>query len=104
MDILSTFDQQTVIIFVVGVVLPALVALVTKEVASSKLKNVALLALSALSGVLVPLVGVNDSIIWKDTVITFLQIFGISTLTYLGVYKPQGTTAAIQAKIPGGLG
>ena len=100
---LENLDAVTVVTIIVGVVLPALVALVTKWNTSSKFKNIVLLALAAASSVLVPLVG-NASYDLKAILISFLQIFGISTLTYLGLYKPQGTTAAIQTKIPGGLG
>lgn len=99
----SGLDTPTVIAVVVGVILPALVGLVTKELASSKFKNTVLLALSAASSVLVPLVGATtfDA---KAVLTSFVTIFGTSTLTYLGIYKPQGTTAAIQAAIPGGIG
>lgn len=100
---LESFDTQTVITLLVGVVLPALVALVTKQVASSKLKNTALLALAALSSVLVPLIGA-ETYDWQAVVTSFLQIFGVSVLTYVGVYKPRGTTDAIQTKVPGGIG
>jgi hypothetical protein len=96
-------DTPTTIAIVVGVILPALVALVTKELASSKFKNTVLLALSALSSVLVPLVG-STTFDAKAVLTSFVTIFGTSTLTYLGIYKPQGATATIQAAIPGGLG
>src|SRR6478735_4099557 len=100
---LENLDAVTVVTLLVGVVLPALVALVKKWNAPSKFKNVVLLALSALSSVLVPLVG-NTEYDLKAIVIAFLQIFGVATLTYLGFYKPQGTTAAIAEKVPGGVG
>lgn len=96
-------DTATTIAFVVGVVLPAVVALVTKELATSRYKNTVLLALSAVSAVLVPLVG-SDTFDAKVVFTSFVTIFGTSVLTYLGVYKPQGATAAIQEVIPGGLG
>lgn len=99
----SGLDTPTTIAFVVGVILPALVALVTKELASSKFKNTVLLALSAASSVLIPLVG-STTFDAKTVLTSFVTIFGTSTLTYLGVYKPQGATAAIQAAVPGGLG
>jgi uncharacterized membrane protein AbrB (regulator of aidB expression) len=97
------FDTPTTIAFVVGVVLPAVVALVTKEIASSRLKNTVLLALSALSSVLIPLIG-STTFDAKAVLTSFATVFGTSTLTYLGIYKPQGATAAIQAAVPGGIG
>jgi hypothetical protein len=99
----DNLDTATTLAIVVGVVLPALVALVTKELASSKFKNTVLLALSAASAVLIPLLG-SDTFDVQAVVTSFVTIFGTSVLTYLGVYKPQGATAAIQAAIPGGLG
>jgi hypothetical protein len=97
------FDTPTSIAFVVGVVLPALVGLVTKELASSRFKNTVLLALSAASAVLIPLIGATTFDV-KAVLTSFATVFGTSTLTYLGIYKPQGATAAIQAAVPGGIG
>lgn len=99
----ATIDTATAISFVVGVILPAVVALVTKELASSKFKNAVLIALSALTSVLVPLVG-SSTFDVKQVVTSFATVFGTSLLSYYGVYKPQGITAGIQGAVPGGLG
>lgn len=96
-------QYQGWIAILVGVVLPAVVALVTKELASSKFKNTVLLALSAVSAVVVPLAGAT-SLDLKQFATSFLTIFGTAVLAYVGVYKPRGTTAAVQAAVPGGLG
>jgi hypothetical protein len=100
---LENLDTVTVVTLLVGVVIPLVVGLVTKWKSSSKFKNVALLALAALSSVLIPHVG-KEAVDFEAVAIAFLQLFGVSTLTYLGLYKPSGITEALQAKVPGGLG
>jgi uncharacterized membrane protein len=96
-------QYQGWIAILIGVVLPAAVALVTKEMASSKYKNTALLVLSGIASVLVPLSGAA-SLDVKAVVTNFLTIFGTAVVSYVGIYKPRGTTAAIQSAVPGGLG
>jgi hypothetical protein len=100
---LENLDTVTVVTLLVGVVIPLVVAVVTKWQTTSKFKNIALLATAALSAVLVPHVG-SAEVDVQAVATAFLQLFGVSTLTYLGFYKPSGVTEAIQAKIPGGLG
>jgi hypothetical protein len=99
----ENINTATTLAIVVGVILPAVVALVTKQLATSKFKNTVLLALSAVSAVLIPLLG-STTFDAQAVLTSFVTIFGTSVLTYLGVYKPQGTTDSIQAAIPGGLG
>lgn len=99
----ATLDTATIISFVVGIVLPAVVALVTKELASSKFKNTVLIGLSALSSVLVPLLG-STTFNLKEVATTFVTVFGTSLLSYYGVYKPQGISSGIQSAVPSGLG
>lgn len=95
--IVDLSEYQTQIAVVVGVVLPLIVALVTKQLASSRLKNTVLLGLSAVTALIVPL-SVNPVLDVSVFTQSFLTIFGTSVLAYLGVYKPQGTTATIQDK------
>jgi hypothetical protein len=53
--------------------------------------------------VLIPLLG-STTFDAQAVLTSFVTVFGTSVLTYLGVYKPQGTTDSIQVAIPGGLG
>lgn len=96
-------NVQLYLPILVGVVLPALVALVTKQLASSRFKNLALIGLSAVSAVVVPLVGATTYDL-KAIVNNFLVIFGTGVLSYYGILKPQGIPEKIQTAIPGGLG
>lgn len=96
-------DTTTTIALLVGVVLPSIVALVTKQLASSRFKSLTLLGLSAASTVLVPLVG-QETVDLASLGSSFLTTFGVAVLAYYGIYKPTGTTDRIQTAIPGGLG
>jgi hypothetical protein len=100
---LDLTNVQVYLPILVGVVLPALVALVTKQVASSRFKSITLIALSAVSSVLVPQIGV-DAVDLKAVLNNFLLIFGSGVLAYYGVLKPTGATEAVANAVPGGLG
>lgn len=100
---LLDFDTATTIAVLVGVVLPALVALVTKQVASPRVKSIALIALSAAAAVLTPLLGA-DAVDVETVFISFLTIFGTAILSYYGILKPTGITEGIASKVPGGIG
>lgn len=75
----------------VGVVLPALVALVTKQVASSGLKAWVLLALSAVSAVAVQVVQ-SGAFNGTAAVNTFLITFVTAVAAHYGLLKPAGLT------------
>lgn len=96
-------DTQTALSIVVGALLPAVVALVTNTLASSRFKSLTLLALSALAGVLTPLVG-SSTFNWQEVLASFAATFGTAVLTYYGLLKPTGATQAIGEAIPGGIG
>jgi hypothetical protein len=100
---LDLTNVQVYLPILVGVVLPALVALVTKQVSSSRFKSLALVALSAVSSVVVPLVGAT-TVDFQAVANNFLVIFGSGVLAYYGVLKPTGVTEAVQTAVPGGLG
>jgi hypothetical protein len=97
------FQSVNVLAVLVGIVLPALVALVTKQLATSRLKSLTLIGLSAIAAVLTPLVG-SDVVDLQAVFSSFAVIFGTGVLSYYGVLKPTGVTDSIQSAIPGGLG
>lgn len=94
----------------VSVVLPALVALLTKRMASSALKSVTLLALAAVLGFgteLLHAAQVGASFDVRAGLMSWLTSFVVAVVAHYGVLKPGGVTGsqgAIAAKVPGGLG
>lgn len=96
--------------FVLGVVLPALVALVTKQVASETVKSLMLVFLSGVAGVLTEwqdAMAAGVGMDWGNALWAAFQVFAVAVLTHFGLLKPMGVTGsdgAIQRKMPGGLG
>jgi hypothetical protein len=92
---------------IVGVVIPLLVALVTKQNASSRFKSWALLVLSALGGYFTTLLASDAPVDWKSVGLATLSIFVTAVASYYGFTKPArvaGTEGIIQRNITGGLG
>ncbi len=80
-----------------GVVIPLLVGLVTRLNASGGVKAVLNAGLSALAGVVSVWIELDGSLVLKTALISFLSTWGISILTYYGLYKPTGVTASLQS-------
>jgi|SRR6478735_6167461 hypothetical protein len=93
---------------IVGIVIPALVALLTKAAAPDWVKAVVNLLLAAIAGVLTPMVASGtDDIDWKVTGLTILQVFVLSVVAHYGLLKPTGLTGGagvISQAVPGGVG
>jgi hypothetical protein len=101
-----TIDQYWLTLLL-SLVLPMLVALVTKQVASPKLKSVLLLALSAITGTLTSIAAAGGEFEWKAAVIGTVLSFIVAVGTHFGFLKPVGITGSeglIQTAVPGGLG
>lgn len=93
---------------IVGIVLPVLVALLTKAAAPDWVKAMASLLLSAVAGVLTPMLTAGDNPVdWKLVLITILQVFVLSVVAHIGLLKPVGLTGGagvIAVAVPGGVG
>lgn len=103
-------SQSLWLTLAVAVVLPMLVALVTKQTAHSGVKAVALLFLSAATGVLSAALDASTSgqaFDWGHAVTGALIAFAWAVLAHLGILKPisvTGSQGVIQVKVPGGVG
>lgn len=106
----SGFTWVQVLTLLVSVVLPALVAVVTKRMASPGLKAVTLLLLAAVNGFLSELL---DALVTalpfelSAAAMGWLMSFLLAVIAHYGLLKPIGLTGssgAIAKKMPGGLG
>lgn len=101
-------DQDLILLnALVGVVLPLLVALVTKNVSSARFKSLALLVLSGIGGYLTTLLASDAAVDWKTVGVAVLTIFVTAVASFFGFTKPAkiaGSDGLIQAAVPGGLG
>jgi hypothetical protein len=79
---------------VLAVVLPAVVALVTKTVTSSSVKALLLLALSIVAGVLTEVVAAGDSFSLESTIGTIAGQFGMAVIAHYGLLKPTNVTGS----------
>lgn len=82
----------------VGTVIPLLVALVTKEVASSGVKGVLNAVLSAIGGALTVYVAAGGAVDVVGMAHAGIETFVVSIATYYGVYKATGLSTKVQAK------
>lgn len=98
MDTTLTIDAL-VVTMLVGTILPILVGLVTKSTASSGLKGVALLFLSAVQGFVVnQTVADGSAVFTTEGVLLALLGFVAAVASYFGVLKPTGAAPAVQEK------
>ncbi len=101
-----SFDQYW-LTMLIAVILPALVSLVTKQLASSGLKAVILLLLSAVTGALTSIQNQGGTFVLKDVFLATLFTFLVAVGVHFGLLKPAGITGsegAIQTAVPGGIG
>lgn len=101
--VVVTLDQYW-LTMIIAVVLPALVALVTKQVASSNVKAVLLLLLSAVAGTVTSWQNTNGTFDLKDAVVATLLTFVIAVGSHFGLLKPleiTGSGGAIQRRTAG---
>lgn len=96
MDTVFTADVAT-LATIVGVFLPILVGIVTKEVASSGLKATLLAGLSAVSGLVSSAIEV-DGVFTKTALFSAVTTFVIAVATYYGYWKPTQVAPAVQRK------
>lgn len=101
-------DQDLLLLnALVGVVLPLLVALITKSGSSARFKSLALLVLSGVGGYLTTLLASDAAVDWKSVGVAVVTIFVTAVASFFGFTQPAkiaGSDGAIQNAIPGGLG
>ena len=91
---------------IVGVVLPFLVDLVTKQLSTGRFKTLVLTALAFASTALVQLISAGDVTV-SGFINGFVATFTTAVVAHKGVLEPSGVTGSggvIQNVIPGGLG
>lgn len=90
-----------------SVVLPSLVALVTRRLSAPQVKTTVLLALSAIAGTLTQLTTNGGEFEFKTALASFGTTFLASVSAHYGLLKPAGVTGdagLINQVVPGGLG
>ena len=92
--VLPTDGGELILYIALGFVLPSLVALVTKRLASGQVKSVVLIALSVIGSVLTELVQTGlDDFSWKTTLSRAVTLFYIAVGTHFGILKGAVTGA-----------
>lgn len=81
----------------VAVVLPLVVAVVTKEVRSSGLKAVVLAALAAVSAALTAVIA-SDGVLTEATLQAGVEYFLVAVASYYGLWKPTGVAPTVAEK------
>lgn len=91
--------------FVVAVLLPLLVGIVTKANAPTALKQVVSIAASIATGLVVTATQVDGvAVISKQAAFYAFVAFAVQTATYLGIYKPQNANANLAPSLGVGGG
>ncbi len=95
----------TALSFVVGVLIPLLVALLTKVNASRTVKAVLNLGLSAIAGAVVVAIQASGNINVQNLVVGVGTTWIASIVSYYGVHDPTGSASAVAGIAPNvGLG
>lgn len=90
----TTISSFQVVTLIVGVLLPIVVALVTKEITSPKVRSIILLVLSAIAGVLNSWLIAPNGFDWSQSLFDAATIFIIGVATLFGLWKPTGVNDA----------
>lgn len=91
---------------IIGLVIPAIVQLLSKWNAYPAVKSIINLLLSAIGGVLSPLLTAS-TVEWKIVLLSILQVFVTSLALHYGLYKQigvTGSTGVIAQAVPAGIG
>lgn len=109
-NILASANLITWLGFAVSVILPALVALVTKQTAHPGVKAIVLLVLAAVTGFVDTWIdAVNQGVVFNfgTAGVATLMSFAVAVLAHYGLLSPvavTGSQGVIQRKVPGGIG
>lgn len=94
---ISLTPQTTSTLF--GLVLPIVVAIVTREVASPALKAIILAALSAIVGVASQVIGADGGAVFtQDTLVSMFTTWVIAVASYYGLWKPTNAASKVSHK------
>jgi len=107
MNPIEVIVDQYWLTLIAGVLLPTVVALVTKQLASGAVKAVTLVFLSVLAGWLTQLQQDGGHFEVWSTVSNIILAFGTAVIAHFGLLQPinlTGKNGAIQAAVPGGIG
>lgn len=96
----STIDVLTVA-RLCGLVVPLVVAVITKKSASQGLKSVLNVALSAVSGVVALTIAGQGALTISGFFNAIINAFVTSIIAYYGAYKPTGIAGTIAVKTKG---
>lgn len=98
--------DPTILQITLGVILPMVVALVTRRFTDGSVKAITLLGLSTLSGVLTQVAADGGSFAFWPTVLAAMETFAMGVLAHYGLWKPiqvTGDDGVINRLVPGGL-
>ena len=94
-----TLDTQLLTMFV-GLVIPLIVAFVTKAKASAPLKTAVNVVLAIIGGALAPVIAQGGHLVYKDFAYSIILAVLTAAAIHQGVYKPIGVTSAVNGATP----
>jgi hypothetical protein len=99
MEVVQDLSTTSILYLVISLVLPVVVALVTKANAPSSTKAYVLLALAAVNSFAIEAydaynAGAGDDFGWKAAIIGTVVSFLVAAATHAGLLKPAGVTGS----------
>ncbi len=85
----------TALSVIVGAVVPLVVAILTKENASSRVKSIVNAVLAAVVGGLTTVIHLGGSVSWETTVLDIGLAYAMSGTSYRSMWKPTGIAPAL---------
>ena len=92
------FATPANVVLMVGIFVPVLTALIVKKVASSEVKSISTLVLSAILATIGTVVGNDGGWAWRDFGNAFLSVFIPAIASYYGFWKHSVVTRVVTEK------
>jgi hypothetical protein len=93
----NAWSAVQIVSVLVGTLIPILTALVTRSTASSGVKAVVSLGLSAVTGFGTEFINAGDAFYWQGALLTTIVTFVTSVATYYGLWKPTNVAGSNSA-------
>lgn len=92
------FTTPANVVLMIGFFVPVITAAITKKMASSQVKSVSTIVLTALTATASTLVGTDGDWAWRAFGNAFLSAFFLAILSYYGLWKHSGLNRAVTEK------
>ena len=92
------YSEPGNVVLLVGILIPVITAIITKKVASSQIKAISTLTLTAITATVGTLVGLDGEWAWREFGNAFMSTFVPAIASYYGFWKHSAVTRVVTEK------